>query len=288
MIVTKQTKNSSSGLYTLILSRFAQSREYHNKTDYRRYLLLNVSLLIFAIVLGLFSWANILGGNIAVAAAEFGVFALCLSLLYLVQSPRYLNLGSRVFYVVGWMLGLFVCASPDTHPSIFIWNTLGPLFAFLLLGRRLGLIATVLMLSSVVILFVWKYGTAPDTFPLIAILNATALIISVAVLSYYYEFTRSETESALTRDIAERRRAEKEKELLIHQLQHALAEVTTLSGLLPICSSCKKIRDDEGYWNQIETYIQRHSGAQFSHGICPDCAQRLYPEIYEKRDSGVA
>jgi AmiR/NasT family two-component response regulator len=64
------------------------------------------------------------------------------------------------------------------------------------------------------------------------------------------------------------------------ELQDALAEVKTLSGLLPICSSCKKIRDDEGYWNQLETYIQEHSNVMFSHGLCPDCAKKLYPEIF--------
>ncbi|WP_205747229.1 hypothetical protein [Desulfopila sp. IMCC35006] len=65
----------------------------------------------------------------------------------------------------------------------------------------------------------------------------------------------------------------------IGNLQEALFEVKLLSGFLPICASCKKIRDDHGYWNQIESYIESHSEAQFSHGICPDCAEKLYPEI---------
>jgi len=64
------------------------------------------------------------------------------------------------------------------------------------------------------------------------------------------------------------------------ELQDALAQVKTLSGLLPICSSCKKIRDDEGYWTQLEAYIQEHSDILFSHGLCPDCAKKLYPEIF--------
>lgn len=59
----------------------------------------------------------------------------------------------------------------------------------------------------------------------------------------------------------------------------ALAEVKVLSGFLPICASCKNIRDDKGYWKQIESYISHHSEAQFSHSICPDCAKRLYPEL---------
>ncbi len=65
------------------------------------------------------------------------------------------------------------------------------------------------------------------------------------------------------------------------ELQRALEQVKKISGLLPICASCKKIRDDKGYWNQIEIYIKEHSDAEFSHGICPECAKKIYPELYE-------
>lgn len=68
-----------------------------------------------------------------------------------------------------------------------------------------------------------------------------------------------------------------EQERLIQELQAALAKVKLLSGFLPICSSCKKIRDDKGYWQQIESYVRNHSEAEFSHGICPDCFKKLYP-----------
>ena len=80
------------------------------------------------------------------------------------------------------------------------------------------------------------------------------------------------------RDITPLKQAEREREKLIQDLQHALSRIKTLSGLLPICASCKRIRDDQGYWNQIETYIQSHSAAEFSHGICPDCVKKLYPD----------
>lgn len=79
--------------------------------------------------------------------------------------------------------------------------------------------------------------------------------------------------------IEERDRAEKEKDQLIIELKTALAKVKTLSGLLPICASCKKIRDDRGYWKQIETYIRDHSEADFSHSICPECSQKIYPDL---------
>ncbi len=79
------------------------------------------------------------------------------------------------------------------------------------------------------------------------------------------------------------KQADKEKSVVIAELQKALKKVKTLSGFLPICASCKKIRDDQGYWNQIEAYISEHSEAEFSHGICPECAQKLYPDIYNEK-----
>lgn len=84
----------------------------------------------------------------------------------------------------------------------------------------------------------------------------------------------------LTRSIQysiERKQTLMEKDKLIVQLREALADVKTLSGLLPICASCKHIRDDKGYWHQVEVFIQQHSAVVFTHGLCPKCLQKLYP-----------
>lgn len=81
------------------------------------------------------------------------------------------------------------------------------------------------------------------------------------------------------RDITDAKRMEKEREQLIDKLQNAIDKARMLSGLLPICASCKKIRDDQGYWKQIENFISEHSEAEFSHSICPDCVRRLYPDL---------
>jgi PAS domain S-box-containing protein len=80
------------------------------------------------------------------------------------------------------------------------------------------------------------------------------------------------------RDITERKRAQKEREKLIKELQEALKEIKTLRGILPICSFCKKIRNDKGYWEQVDVYIRKHSQADISHGICPECLKKHYPE----------
>lgn len=81
----------------------------------------------------------------------------------------------------------------------------------------------------------------------------------------------------VARDVTSRKNAEAEREKLVVELQAALANIKTLRGFLPICASCKKIRDDKGYWNQLEQYLSEHADVEFSHGICPGCARELYP-----------
>jgi hypothetical protein len=91
-----------------------------------------------------------------------------------------------------------------------------------------------------------------------------------------------EAHERIERDMAARKQVEEEREQLIRELQQAMAKVKMLSGLLPICSSCKRIRDDQGYWQRIEEYIRDHSEAEFTHSVCQDCARKLYPELYEE------
>ena len=73
-----------------------------------------------------------------------------------------------------------------------------------------------------------------------------------------------------------------ERRKLLVQLERSASEIKKLRGILPICASCKKIRDDKGYWTQVETYIRDNTGTEFSHGICPDCAEKLYPAYFKK------
>lgn len=87
------------------------------------------------------------------------------------------------------------------------------------------------------------------------------------------------TNEALRKEIVERKNVEKHRNKMIIELQQALKEVKTLGGLLPICMHCKKIRDDKGYWNQIEAYIHTHSDARFSHSICRECEKTYYSDM---------
>jgi hypothetical protein len=83
-------------------------------------------------------------------------------------------------------------------------------------------------------------------------------------------------------DVTERKQVEAERDRLIQDLQSALANVKSLSGMLPICAGCKRIRDDKGYWSQVESYIQQHSEAKFTHGLCPDCTRKYFPGLADE------
>jgi PAS domain S-box-containing protein len=88
----------------------------------------------------------------------------------------------------------------------------------------------------------------------------------------------------IVEDITDRKRDEENQKKLIVELQRALSEVNTLRGILPLCSFCKKIRDDKGYWEQVDVYIRKHSQADISHGICPACVRENYPDLDVYKD----
>jgi PAS domain S-box-containing protein len=108
--------------------------------------------------------------------------------------------------------------------------------------------------------------------------DGTIYWVHATIVPFMGDDGRPKQYVAIRTEITERKQAEQDRERLIAELTQALKDVKILSGLLPICSVCKKVRDDSGYWNQIETYISKHSAAQFSHGCCPNCAIKFYEE----------
>jgi PAS domain S-box-containing protein len=103
--------------------------------------------------------------------------------------------------------------------------------------------------------------------------------IAVEFVSNVYEVDGKKVIQCNIRNITERKEVQEALEEERRRLQQALDEVRTLRGILPICANCKKIRDDKGYWNQVEKYVSNHTEAKFSHGLCPGCIEILYPEL---------
>ena len=134
-----------------------------------------------------------------------------------------------------------------------------------------GTLLSRLVISVFAFPFLYGYLYWQNTKPGVEIEHRPVMAILKQVAEIKQELSDAQEE------IERRKKVEKERDVLIAELQKTLSEVKTLSGLLPICSICRKIRDDKGYWNQIESYIQEHSGAKFSHGICRECAKIHYP-----------
>ena len=129
--------------------------------------------------------------------------------------------------------------------------------------------------------------------------NSVELLLQVRSLFRWWEFEKKNLDrlerlvamrtSALTeginrlrQEIAQRKGAEEDREHLVRELQRTVSEIKNLRGLLPICCNCKKIRDERGFWNEIEQYILQHTDAQCTHGICPDCIKTLYPNLFHE------
>jgi hypothetical protein len=135
------------------------------------------------------------------------------------------------------------------------------------------------MIRRFIVLFRLLYGDAyyTDTFDdLMALAISLCMASGLAFISpLFLAIKRSEEVLRVANAKAVEEQAAREK--LINELQEALANIRTLKGLIPICASCKKVRDDKGYWQQVEVYVRDHSEAEFTHGICPDCFRKLYP-----------
>lgn len=207
---------------------------------------------------------------------------------------------------------LYIIMFGAVGSTTFVWSYAFPITTLFLLGSRRGFIALILFFVPMfIMLFFDDYFSFVTYYSYNLKLRFTLSLLVVSILSYLYQriienyseklnhtmeeliktkdniehkviertYEVHQTNEMLLHEIEERKKVEKERESLISELQDALKEIRRLSGLLPICSSCKKIRNDEGDWEYLEVYISNRSEAEFTHGICPECTQRLYPGV---------
>jgi hypothetical protein len=179
---------------------------------------------------------------------------------------------------------------PEARPLILMFYVPPFTFGILRLNRRqyFASVAAVIALYAGLLVFEQQTGRPGFrlSYELLVFATFAMLLVWVATFGGFVSDLRrelgrqrravEEANDGLGAEMAERARVAADNERLIGELQESLAQVKRLSGLLPICSSCKKIRDDEGNWRQIESYVRSHSEADFTHGICPDCSRKLY------------
>lgn len=152
------------------------------------------------------------------------------------------------------------------------WLSPFPLMFMFLLGKREGGLAAAVFFFVLCILLINPFSLETYEYGIGVSLRFLVALLLVTLMAYGLEVSRDKFERLLI----------KEHENLLEEKQHlqqALGEIKTLSGLIPICSNCKKVRDDRGYWQQVEVYVRDHSSADFTHGLCPDCVKKLYPDF---------
>ena len=163
--------------------------------------------------------------------------------------------------------------------TVLYWLFIMPILFFFFFGKKEGLIwvlAFTFLLLLVLLLGRYIQGYIYSYDVLIKFIIAFSVNI---VVSYGLESSRF-TMSTLLNHRSQDLLQEKER------LEQALKQIKTLSGLIPICAHCKKVRNDQGYWQQVETYVKDHSSADFSHSICPDCFKTYYPDYVDDDSSG--
>lgn len=183
------------------------------------------------------------------------------------------------------------------------WEFLGKRKLKLSLWSRSYLTLLGVMWLDVILFSIGAFAGTPQFFSIMTGTLTSRLVISIFAFPFLYVYIRWQKDKsgaiienrpvlAILKEVSEielklfdaqeeikrRKLAEKERDSVISELQQALAEVKTLRGFLPICSVCKNIRDDQGYWTRIESYIKKHSEAEFTHGICPECMKEHYPD----------
>ncbi len=155
------------------------------------------------------------------------------------------------------------------HSSLAFCYTIDAIF---FLNKKEGALWCTAFYGILCLLLLQPFPTGTYEYEKAEAIHLLLTLLFIIFIAYQLESSRSNYSDRL---IEEHTMLKKEKQ----NLENALEQVNTLSGMLPICASCKKIRDDKGYWNMIEEYLAKRSDLKFSHGICPGCAKRLYPDL---------
>lgn len=258
----------------------------------RKIVLLNLIISSGCLFLLFLGTVALIQHNNLLAAADYSFFIfLCALFLYL-RLKRDYHLVALIGTSVTGLFFFFLISNGGVHNSAFVWSFTYPLIALYLLGVHTGTLFSALLLATSCCIFALQTRVSflPD-YSINLIIRFIPAYISIYLFAFLTEKLHQMVQqrlrnlnSNLEKVIKKLATANQEKADLIHELHATMQEVQILQGILPMCANCKKIRDDKGYWNQVEQYIQERSKATFSHGICPECIEKLYPELKTEKD----
>ena len=232
--------------------------------DQRKRGFLVLVLLIIIPILLLFAVMNLSTDGVS-SDVILGIVGTGTAVWMLLMIRRHASLQSayRIGVAYTLLMNTILLATGGANGVSYLWFYFYPLVVYFLLGHAEGHFWVGLSWGSALLVAVFNLGLY--SYPLAISIRFFISYVLVCVLAYGMEFSRYHYyRQLLTEKLA---------------LEAALHQVHTLQDLLPICASCKKIRDDDGYWHQVEIYMRQHVGVEFSHSICPECREKLYPLV---------
>lgn len=243
----------------------------------RKVLLLNAMLipgLVFTFLMSILAYT---AGNILLSIVDISVCVFIAWLMFYIRKAEKLDLAIWMACWVLLVFYLFLAVQGGVENSAVVWVLSYPVAAIFLLGARKGLYMCLVMLVGFLSIFMLQ-----DTF---LVAGEYALHFQIRLVAVYIVITLIAliTEELRKRIHVKLRTSNAEKEEAINKLNKSIEEIRTLQGIIPICLNCKKIRDDKGYWQGVEEYVQHRTHARFSHALCPDCLKELYPEYAEEQ-----
>ena len=252
--------------------------------EQRKIMTLNFILLIgisFTIVLGVIAF---LQNNVLLGISDF---VICIFLIGLYIDLRILQNYNRSVLLGTIIIGFFyfyLMLSGGIDNSAYLWLFTYPSITVILLGKQKGSVASFVFIIILAIVLVFREQIGiPGQYSNNLLIRFFMVYLAVHFIAYSNEKWRSLFQLKMEEANTNLDKANQDKQDLIGQLQKSLDEIRTLQDILPICANCKKIRNDDGYWEQVDQYMHHHTGVKVSHSICPSCKEALYPEAKSRK-----
>jgi hypothetical protein len=276
-------KKFKDGIINLISSGLPKKQ---NLEAFRRTVMLNFVLIFCVATLVILAPVAAYQGSTHVAIVDLFAAIVLASFVVLLRKTKNYSTFSVLGVFVGFSLYSYLLITGGPAMSGYVWVFTFPIISIFLLGSKSGSkFSWALFFVGVFVFSFDKYFSFIANYDLNVRLRTVGAYLIIFLFSYVMEKSRGMVQDVL-RDstikvekiVGDLERSNAEKEALIKDLRATMEELKTLKGIIPICSHCKKIRDDKGYWDRVENYVTEHSLAKFSHGICPECLEKNYPE----------
>lgn len=253
----------------------------------RKIFLLNLIIIFGNFFLLLLGTIALIQKDFILGTVDFIIFSFLVWLFFSLRKARNHNVVSIIGTTTIGVFYFFLIAYGGISNTAYVWAFTYPLISLFLLGSKFGTIFSLLLL--VMSSFVFVVGEKVSFFTSYSIdliIRFIPSYIAVYLFAFVMEKIREivqyrlkNSNIELEKTVDELEKTNNEKEGLIRELHNKINEVNTLRGILPLCSFCKKIRDDKGYWEQVDVYIHKYSQADISHSVCPECAKEQYPDL---------